>query len=76
MVRPSFATNTASGAYKAIIASIFPELNRFSRDGIRPSGSVGSGNLSDIRGLLFVLVELRCGDDTHVVVRSFDSGSR
>jgi hypothetical protein len=58
MVRPSFATNTASGAYKAIIASIFPELNRLSRDGITPSGSVGSGKLSDIRGLLFVLVEM------------------
>src|SRR5262249_3392290 len=58
MVRPSFATNTASGAYKAIIASIFPELNRLSRDGITPSGSVGSGKLSDIRGLLFVLVEI------------------
>jgi hypothetical protein len=53
MVRPSFATNTASGAYKAIIASIFPELNRLRRDGITPSGSVGSGKLSEIRGLLF-----------------------
>src|SRR5215831_3496303 len=49
MVRPSFATNTASGAYKAIIASIFPELNRLSRDGITPSASVGRGKLSDIR---------------------------
>src|SRR5262249_32205379 len=48
MVRPSFATNTASGAYKAIIASIFPELNRLSRDGITPSASVGRGKLSDI----------------------------
>src|SRR5438034_3520670 len=67
MVRPSFATNTASGAYKAIIASIFPELNRLSRDGIKPSVSVGSGKLWDISGLLFVLVELRCGDDTRVV---------
>src|SRR5215475_12257680 len=65
MVRPSFATNTASGAYKAIIASIFPELNRLSRDGITPSASVGRGKLSDIRGLLFVLVELPCGDDAH-----------
>src|SRR5262249_54012289 len=65
MVRPSFATNTASGAYKAIIASIFPELNRLSRDGITPSGSVGSGKLSDIRDLLFGVVEPRCGDDAH-----------
>src|SRR4051812_16909745 len=53
IVRPSFATNTASGAYKAIIASMFPELNRLSRDGITPSGSVGSGKHSDIRRLLF-----------------------
>jgi hypothetical protein len=59
--------NTASGAYKAIIASTFPELNRSRSDGITPSGSVGSGKDSDIRDLLLVLVELRHGDDTHVV---------
>src|SRR6201987_4773696 len=65
MVRPSFATTTASGAYKAIIASIFPELNRLISDGITPSGSVGSGKDFDIRDLLFGVVERRCGDDTH-----------
>src|SRR3954470_3107049 len=57
MVRPSFATNTASGAYKAIIASTLPELNRSISDGMTPSGSVGSGKDSDIRDLLFGLVE-------------------
>src|SRR5262249_49080288 len=51
MVRPSFVMNTASGAYRAIIASIFPELNRSSSDGITPSGFVGSGKDSDIRDL-------------------------
>src|SRR3954452_9873443 len=65
MVRPSFAMNTASGAYKGIIASAFPELNRSSSDGITPSGSVGSGKDLDIRDLLFWVVEPRCGDDTH-----------
>src|SRR5215831_4345753 len=49
MVRPSFAMTTASGAYKAIIASTFPELNRSISDGITPSGSVGSGKDFDIR---------------------------
>src|SRR5690349_12632490 len=53
IVRPSFAMNTASGAYKAIIASMFLELNRSISDGITPSGSVGSGNDFDIRDLLF-----------------------
>src|SRR5215469_12157871 len=67
MVRPFFAMNTASVAYKSIIASTFPELNRSRSDGITPSGSVGSGKDSDIRDLLLVLVELRHGDDTHVV---------
>jgi len=62
---PVVRENAASGAYKAIIASIFPELNRLSRDGITASASVGRGKLSDIRGLLFVLVELPCGDDAH-----------
>jgi hypothetical protein len=56
--------NTASGAYKAIIASIFPELNRSSSDGITPSGFVGSGKDSDIRDLLFGVVEPPFGDDT------------
>src|SRR5262245_61221019 len=71
MVRPSFAMNTASGAYKAIIASTFPELNRSISDGITPSGSVGSGKDFDIRDLLFGVVEPlwvvepRCCDDTH-----------
>src|SRR5262252_9718059 len=64
MVRPSFVMNTASGAYKAIIASIFPELNRLSSDGITPSGFVGSGKDSDIRDLLFGVVGPPCGDDT------------
>jgi hypothetical protein len=32
-------------------------------DGITPSGSVGSGKDSDIRDLLFGVVEPRCGDD-------------
>jgi hypothetical protein len=32
-----------------------------------PSGSLGSEKGSAIRGLLFMLVELRHGDDTHVV---------
>jgi hypothetical protein len=50
---PVVLTNTASGAYKAIIASIFPELNRLSRAGITLSRSVTSGKFSDIRGLLF-----------------------
>src|SRR6516165_11833096 len=67
MVRPSFAITTASGSYKPIIALTLPELNRSSSDATMPSGSVGSEYDSDIRGLLFVLVELRCGDDTHVV---------
>src|ERR1700751_2361980 len=62
---PAFAMNTASGAYKAIIASIFPELNRSISDGITPSGSVGSGKDFDIRDLLFGVVEPRCCDDTH-----------
>src|SRR5205823_3349365 len=53
MVRPSLAMNTASGAYKAIIASMVLELNRSISDGITPSGSVGSGNDFDIRDLLF-----------------------
>src|SRR6516165_586880 len=66
MVRPSFVMNTASGAYKAIIASIFPELNRSSSDGITPSGFVGSGKDSDIRNLLFGVVEPQCGDDTRL----------
>src|SRR5215475_16118184 len=65
MVRPSFAMTTASGAYKAIIASTFPELNRSISDGMTPSGSVGSGKDLDIRDLLFGVVEPRCGDDTH-----------
>src|SRR5215472_7264710 len=65
MVRPSFAMTTASGAYKAIIASTFPELNRSISDGITPSGSVGSGKNLDIRDLLFGIVEPRCCDDTH-----------
>src|SRR5262249_5802660 len=47
MVRPSFAMNTASGAYKLIIALILPELNR--------SSSVATMD-SDIRDLLLVLV--------------------
>src|SRR5215472_14651728 len=34
-------------------------------DGITPSGSVGSGKDSDIRDLLFGVVEPRCCDDTH-----------
>src|SRR5262245_65367034 len=67
MVRPSFAMNTDSGACKAIIALTLPELNRSTSDGITPSGSVGSGNDSDIRGLLFVLVELRCCGDMRAV---------
>src|SRR5262249_9272179 len=62
MVRPSFAMNTASGAYKLIIAPTLPELNRSSSAATMPSGSVGSELDSDIKGLLFVLVELRCGD--------------
>jgi hypothetical protein len=51
MVRPSFAMNTASGAYKAIIVLTLPELNRSTSDGITP------GKDSDISDLLFVLVE-------------------
>src|SRR5262249_5171357 len=58
MGRPSFATNTASRADKAILSSIFSPVNRLGRDGLTPSGSVGSGNFSDIRDLLFVLVRL------------------
>src|SRR6201987_4612049 len=65
MVRPSFATTTASGAYKAIITSTFPELNRSSSDGITPSGSVGSRKDSDIKDLLFGVVEPRRDDDIH-----------
>src|SRR5262249_20583494 len=67
MVRPSLAMKTASGAYKAIIASTFPELNRSISDGITPSGSVGSGKDSAIMDLLFGVVEPRCGDDAHGV---------
>src|SRR5258706_15371099 len=67
MVRPSFAMNTDSGACKAIIALTLPELNRSTSDGVTPSGSVGSGNDSDISGLLFVEVEPRCGNEKHVV---------
>src|SRR5262245_9152496 len=73
MVRPSFAMKTASGAYKAIIASTFPELNRSISDGITPSGSVGSGKDSDIRDLLFGVVEPRCGDDAHGPGRQWQS---
>src|SRR5690349_11022583 len=53
IARPSFAMNTASGAYKAITASTLPELNRLISDGMTPSGSVGSEKHSDIRDLLF-----------------------
>jgi hypothetical protein len=56
---PVVATNTASGAYKAIIASIFPELNRLSRDGITPSGSVGSGKFSHIGFPAFCCYSMR-----------------
>src|SRR6185295_15023889 len=65
IVRPSFAMNTASGAYKAIIASMFLELNRSISDGITPSGSVGSGNDFNIRDLLIPGVEPRCCNETH-----------
>src|SRR5215470_7366532 len=75
MVRPSFVMNTASGAYKAIIASIFPELNRSSSDGITPSGFVGSGKDADIRDLLFGVVEPPCGDDTRWAAKA-DSGDQ
>src|SRR3954466_1404910 len=57
MVRPSSAMNTASGAYKLIIALTLPELNRSTSVATMPSGSVGSEYDSDIRDLLFVLVE-------------------
>src|SRR5689334_8194402 len=64
LFRPSFALHTASGAYEAILAFTFPELNRSTSDGITPSGFVGSGKDSDIRDLLFGVVEPLCGDDT------------
>src|SRR3954471_4799830 len=66
MVRPSFAMNTASGAYKAIIASTFPELNRSISDGITPSGFIGSGKDFDMRNLLFGLLN-RDAAMTHAV---------
>jgi hypothetical protein len=50
-----------------IIALTLPELNRSSSVATMPSGSVGSEYDSDIRGLLLVLVELRCGDEKHLV---------
>src|SRR6516164_4703522 len=42
MVRPSFAMNTASGAYRPIIALTLPELNRSRSVATMPSGLVGS----------------------------------